>query len=202
MVEVARPPQRKPLFHYLQCNCQCSVHLQSQRCEFKLHAELTWILATCRDNSSICKRSPITVLTRPEVHQLHWLTAVLPQSQATDYEKSKMYFAVCARKQRQKGTHSYQTSPTLSTPIIPFLADRLHRRGPQIFRISICTCLAYWMIPSAAWRYWRLNDPFCSERGSNTAAMATLTTANVFEWPGQPPKNVISHWGICTPSNA
>ena len=26
----------------------------------------------------------------------------------------------------------------------------------RIFQISICECLAYWMIPSAAWRYWRL----------------------------------------------
>jgi len=34
----------------------------------------------------------------------------------------------------------------------------------QIFRIPLCACLAYWMILSDAWRYWRLNDPFCSER--------------------------------------
>ena len=34
----------------------------------------------------------------------------------------------------------------------------------RIFRIPTCACLAYWnwMIPSAAWHYWWLNDPFCS----------------------------------------
>jgi len=37
----------------------------------------------------------------------------------------------------------------------------------RIFQIPICACLANWTIHSAAWRYWRLNDSFCSERGSD-----------------------------------
>ena len=44
------------------------------------------------------------------------------------------------------------------------------------------------MIPSAAWRFWRLNDPCSSECDSDTAAMAAAKTANAFEWPVQPPK--------------
>jgi len=31
--------------------------------------------------------------------------------------------------------------------------------APRNFENTICTCPAYWMIPSAPWRYWRLNDP-------------------------------------------
>ena len=30
--------------------------------------------------------------------------------------------------------------------------------------------MSHWMIPSAAWHYWRLNDPCCSERDCNAAA--------------------------------
>ena len=40
------------------------------------------------------------------------------------------------------------------------------------------------MIPSAAGRYWRLNDPFAA----NAAATDAAKIANAFEWPGQPPK--------------
>ena len=39
------------------------------------------------------------------------------------------------------------------------------------------------MIPSAVWRYWRLNDPFCSERRNEAATTSAAKTANVFEWP-------------------
>jgi len=35
----------------------------------------------------------------------------------------------------------------------------------QNFPDSICICLAYWMIPSAAWHYRWSNDPYCTERG-------------------------------------
>ena len=31
--------------------------------------------------------------------------------------------------------------------------------SPRNFENTIDACLVYWMIPSAAWRYWRLNDP-------------------------------------------
>ena len=55
------------------------------------------------------------------------------------------------------------------------------------------------MIPSAAWRYWRLNDPFCSERHSNAAATPAAKIANAFEWFGQPPKIALSPLEICTP---
>jgi len=50
------------------------------------------------------------------------------------------------------------------------------------------------MIPSAARYYWRLNDPYCSERHSNTEAKII----NAVEWPEQPPKIAPSPWGICT----
>jgi len=54
------------------------------------------------------------------------------------------------------------------------------------------------MIPSTAWRYWRLNEPFCNERHSDAAATAPATIANAFEWPGQPQEIAHSSWGICT----
>jgi len=58
----------------------------------------------------------------------------------------------------------YQTSPALYTPIIS--SQPIGRIAAlRIFQNPICACLAYWMIPSAAWRYWQLNGPFCSERG-------------------------------------
>jgi len=45
-----------------------------------------------------------------------------------------------------------------------------------------------------------MNDPFCSERRSDAAATAAAMIANVFEWPGQPPK--IAHSiGDLHPSN-
>jgi len=43
--------------------------------------------------------------------------------------------------------------------------------------------------------YWRLNDPFCSERGSDAAATAASKIVNAFEWPGQPPKISPFPWG-------
>ena len=52
------------------------------------------------------------------------------------------------------------------------------------------------MIPSAAWRYWRLNDSARSERDSDAAATAAAKIDNAFEWPGQPPKIAPSPLGI------
>jgi len=49
------------------------------------------------------------------------------------------------------------------------------------------------MIPSAAWNYWRLNDPFCSD--------AAVKIANAFEWPDNPQKIAPSPWGSEPPSN-
>jgi len=43
------------------------------------------------------------------------------------------------------------------------------------------------MIPSAAGRYWRSSDPFCSDRVAGATA-ATAEIANAFEWPGKPTK--------------
>ena len=40
------------------------------------------------------------------------------------------------------------------------------------------------MIPSDAWRYWRLKDPFCSDAATTGASKIV----NAFEWPGQPSK--------------
>jgi len=49
------------------------------------------------------------------------------------------------------------------------------------------------MINSAAWRYRRLNDPFCSKRGSNAAAKIV----NAFEQPRQDSKIAASPGEIC-----
>jgi len=57
------------------------------------------------------------------------------------------------------------------------------------------------MIPSAALRYWRLNDPFCSERRSDGAAAAAAKIDNAVQWPGQPLKIAASFCEICTPSS-
>jgi len=53
-------------------------------------------------------------------------------------------------------------SPALYNPTTPSrpMATSL---APVNFQNTIWACLAtlaYWMIPAAAWRYWRLNDPF------------------------------------------
>jgi len=45
------------------------------------------------------------------------------------------------------------SSPALCTPVTPFLADPIFSE-----------CGSDGMIPCAAWHYWRLNDPLCSER--------------------------------------
>jgi len=49
----------------------------------------------------------------------------------------------------------------------------------RIFRILICAYLAYWnwMIPSAAWHYWWLNESFCSGH-----------IIVHCQWGGKPPK--------------
>jgi len=44
------------------------------------------------------------------------------------------------------------TSPALCTPVTPIQADPISSE-----------CGSDGMIPCAAWRYWRSNDPFCSE---------------------------------------
>ena len=54
------------------------------------------------------------------------------------------------------------------------------------------------MIPSAAWRYWRLDDTCCSVRGDDAA----MKIASAFEWPGQPSKIAPFPWGYALPSNA
>jgi len=59
----------------------------------------------------------------------------------------------------------------------PFPADRLHRLRPKISRLLFAL---KWHRP-AEWL--RLNDPFCSERGSDAAATAAPKIANAFEWP-------------------
>jgi len=51
------------------------------------------------------------------------------------------------------------------------------------------------MIPSAARRYWRLNDPFCSERGCSDGYSEDC---QCFEWPGQPIKIAHSPWDFVT----
>ena len=65
------------------------------------------------------------------------------------------------------------------------------------FQDTTCACPLYWMIglPSAAWRYWRLNDPF----GSDAAATGAAKIANAFKCPANPQH--CPFWGICTPSN-
>jgi len=103
------------------------------------------------------------------------------------------------------------TQPTtnLCTPIIPFPADRLHSLRSDFFRIPICTCLAEWMIPSAACRCWRLNDLFAatmaamlSETSSQTASRSVqqflsgslmLCCTMHCQW-GRTPKLPLSLW--------
>jgi len=62
---------------------------------------------------------------------------------------------------------------------------------------TICNCLAYRMIPSAACHYWRLNDSCSNERDSNAAAMAAAKVANVLECPNNPQKWPLLLLGIC-----
>jgi len=99
-------------------------------------------------------------------------------------------FTINALKlQTKQGNRRYQTSPALCNTTAPFAADRPHRMRPEIFRILFA--LAWhteYMISSAACRYWRLNDPFCSERGSDVVATAAAKIAKAFEWPAQQPK--------------
>ena len=52
------------------------------------------------------------------------------------------------------------------------------------FQNTICLCLAYWMIHSAAWRYWRVNDP----SGNDAVATGAVKIANAFECPDNPQK--------------
>ena len=49
-----------------------------------------------------------------------------------------------------------------------------------------------------AWRYWRLNDPLCSELCSERCGDRCAKIANAFEWLGQPQKNAPSTWGSAT----
>jgi len=59
--------------------------------------------------------------------------------------------------------HRYQTSLALCNPATPISQPIGRIASTRNFLNTICTYLAYWMIPSAARCYWRLNDPFCSE---------------------------------------
>ena len=65
------------------------------------------------------------------------------------------------------------------------------------FLNTICACLAYWLTRFSAWRYWRLNDPCCSESDSDSA-----TTAAAKIWmTWTTPKIAAFTWGICTSFN-
>ena len=70
---------------------------------------------------------------------------------------------VCVKITVGKGSRRYQTSPELCNPTVPFAADRPHRVRPEFFRILFALAQHTRMIHSAAWRYWRLNYPVCSE---------------------------------------
>jgi len=53
---------------------------------------------------------------------------------------------------------------------------RLRERVVKKFTVIkfIRACLAYWMTPSAAWRYWRLNDPFYSDAAATGVAKIVI----------------------------
>ena len=97
------------------------------------------------------------------------------------------------------GNCKYQTTPALCNIITPFRGRYAASPASRNFQNIISACLAYWMIPSAAWCYWRLNDRFCSERRSNAAGIAAAKIVSAFEWPGQPPKIVPSLLGDLHP---
>jgi len=76
-----------------------------------------------------------------------------------------------------QGNRRYQTLPALCTAITLFPADRPYRLRSEFsgFLFAI-NCVAYWMIPSPAWCYRQLNNPFCSERivsGEETPIIAS-----------------------------
>ena len=84
----------------------------------------------------------------------------------------------------QRGNRKYQTSSALCNPTT----------CTQKFSEYYLCLHGILNDPSVEWRYWRLNDLFCSDATATGAAKI----ANAFEWPGQPPKIAPSPWGICT----
>jgi len=102
------------------------------------------------------------------------------------------------QKQKKQSNRRYHTSPALCNPTTPFATDRPHRLRPEITN-TICMCLAYWVIPSAAWCYWRLNDPCCSKRDSDATSVNCSEDCQRFKMARTTPKNCPFTLGICTP---
>ena len=75
----------------------------------------------------------------------------------------------------------------------PLLCRLAASPSPRNFLNTICACLAYWMISSAARRYWRLNDPFCSKRGSDGYS----EDYQCFWMTRTTPENCPFPWGFC-----
>jgi len=73
--------------------------------------------------------------------------------------------------------------------------------APRNFHNTTCVCLAHWTIPSAAWRYWQVNDPFCSESLSDAAATAAEKIVNDFKGPDNPWKLPLRLWESAPSSN-
>jgi len=92
------------------------------------------------------------------------------------------------------GNRGYQTTPALCTPpprLQPICRIACSQKVSKYY-LHLPGILNY--PASAAWHYWRLNDPCCSERVSDAAVTAA---ANILI-AGTTPENCPFRLGICT----
>jgi len=71
---------------------------------------------------------------------------------------------------------------------------------PRNFQNAICACLAYWMIPDSAWRYWRLSDSFFSDRCSEDCQCFWMARTTPFPWRDLHPHLImvpLAHLSLC-----